>query len=482
SEEESTGEKATARRRSKYMSGAALELNTGPRKEGTRVSLGKRISSFFRGSTNINGKSPNSLPVSSLTQSLSNAAAAAAEDSTTSRSSTPSLTPIDELTPPDRAHSVYIHQRSHSTPDHVGSTGYGQLAPQNSTIEGNRLRTTRDSGFEEASGSGHRRHSSSVAKGPPAHRTSSPQLRPYQPSLENQRRSSHHHKNESLCIDSQQQHQHQQIQRPTAHLQLSTSSPQLPSHVDNELHLPTPQRHNNRHSFMGTDTTNYPSSIASTHKRGNPQNGYASSSSSDTLISKVDRENASVCFQAPSAKKETFTRDARLDPAFSSLVQQHRKDFKTNQRLGGTPQLTTQRHSPQLPGQSPRQRGSIYPLDDPHQVLPPPMLTPGSRRGSNGSQHYVNPSSSPGLYAIDTQTKRLSTGSQYLQQQHPDHPYTGTYGSSSSATAKLSGSQASLLLQHPAGLYFDQALQSSPLAGPQRTSSPKRQSTDFYPR
>ncbi|KAK3823958.1 MAG: hypothetical protein JOS17DRAFT_277483 [Linnemannia elongata] len=33
SDEESTGGKAGARRRSKYMSGAALELNTGPRKE-----------------------------------------------------------------------------------------------------------------------------------------------------------------------------------------------------------------------------------------------------------------------------------------------------------------------------------------------------------------------------------------------------------------------------------------------------------------
>ncbi|KAF9277205.1 hypothetical protein BGZ88_001296 [Linnemannia elongata] len=519
SDEESTGEKAAARRRSKYMSGAALELNTGPRKEETRprtqsnasqtsvlddtdavslnslrsatkkLSLGKRISSFFRGSTNNTGKPSNSFPVSSLTQSLSNGAAAAsaeAEVSANSRSSTPSLTPIDELTPPDRAHSVYIHQRSHSTPDHVGSTGYGhfnsstQPGSQNSTIEDSRLRTARDSGFEEASGRGHRRHSSSIVKGPPAHGTSSPQLQPYQASLENQRRSSHHHKNEGVSIDSQQQHQHQQIRRPTAHLQLSSSSPQLPSHVDNELHLPTPQRHNNRHSFMGTDITNYPSSNASTPKRGNTPTGFASSSSSDTLISKVNREKASVCFQAPSAKKETFTRDAHLDPALSSLVQQHRKDFKTNQRLGGTPQLTPQRHSPQLSGHSPRQRGSLYLQDDSHQVLPPPMLTPGSRRDSNGSQNYVHPSSSPGLYAADTQTRRLSTGNQYLQQQHPNYPYTGTHGSSSSATAKPSGSQGNLSLQHPVGLHYDQALQISPLAGPQKTSSPKRLSTVGY--
>ncbi|KAF9123485.1 hypothetical protein BG015_005312, partial [Linnemannia schmuckeri] len=446
-------------------------------------SLGKRISSFFRGSTNGNSKSPNSLPVSSLTQSLPNAAV---DDSANTRSTTPSLAPVNELTPPDRAHSVYIHQRSHSTPDHVGSTGYAhfnsttQSGSQNSTIEESRHCTAQDSGFEEASGIGHRRHSSSVVKGPPAHGTPSPQLQPYQPSLENQRRSSHHHKNESPYIDPQQQHQHQQTRRPTAHLQLSTSSPQLPSHVDNELHLRTPQRHNSRHSFMGTDMTNYSSPISSTPKRGSTPAGFASSSSSDTLISKVDREKASVCFQAPSAKKGTFTRDAHLDPALSNLVQQHRKDFKTNQRLGGTPQLTPQPHSAQLPGHSPRQRGSMCLVDDSHQVLLPPILTSASRRDSNGSLNYTYPSSSPSLHAVDTQMKRLSTGSQYLQQQHPNHPYVGTHGNSSSGTAKMSGSQGNASLQHPAGLYYDQALQSSPLAGPQKTSSPKRLSTVGY--
>ncbi|KAG0284529.1 hypothetical protein BGZ96_011112 [Linnemannia gamsii] len=228
-----------------------------------------------------------------------------------------------------------------------------------------------------------------------------------------------------------------------------------------------------------TDIANYPSQNFAATKRANTPVGFASSSSSsDTLISKVDREKASVCFQSPSAKKETFTRDAHLDPALSSLVQQHRKDFKTNQRLGGTPQLALQSHSSQFPGNSPRQRGSVYLLDDSHQVLPPSMLVPGSRRDSNGSQNHGYPSSSPGLYAADTQMKRLSTGSQYLQQvqlvqqQHPNYPYSTTHGNSSSGITKLSASQGSLSLQQPAGIYFDQSLQSSPLAGPQKTSSP----------
>ncbi|KAG0203822.1 hypothetical protein BGX33_008893 [Mortierella sp. NVP41] len=518
SDEDSQGDKASARRRSKYMSGAALELNISPRPEGTRarthsnassqtipsdstdsaslkstksatkkLSFGKRISTFFRGSAN---KSPNHAPVSSLTQSLSNAAA---ENTSTSRSTTPSLPPIDELTPPDRAHSVYIHQRSHSTPDHVGSTGYGHFCPsthsggvQNPimTIEESRFHTARDSGFEEANGRGHRRHSSSTAAARMAgsHAASSPQLLPHQTASENQRSSLH--RTEGLHLD-----QHQQLHRRfNNNVQLSTSSPQLPSHADYQLHLPAPQqRHNNRHSFMGmgTDTANYPSPTSSMPKRGSTPVGFASSSSSETLISKVDREKASVCFQAPSAKKDTFTRDTNLDPAFSSLVQQHRKDFKTNQRLGGTPQPSPQPHSPQFPGHSPRQRGSAY-QDDPQQIFPPPGLTPGSRRDSSGSQHYYPPS--PGLYASDTQMKRLSTGSQYLQhiqqqqQQHPNYPYPSINGNSSPGLGKHSGSQGSLSHQIQGGSYyhdqpFQQAPQGSPLSGPQKTSSPKRLSS-----
>jgi hypothetical protein len=82
--------------------------------------------------------------------------------------------------------------------------------------------------------------------------------------------------------------------------------------------------------------------------------------------------------------------------------------------------------------------------------------------------------------------KRLSTGSQYLQQtqlvqqQHPNYPYFTTQGNSSSGITKLSASQGSLSLQQPAGLYFDQAIQSSPLAGPIKTSSPRPQSSVGY--
>ncbi|KAK3809602.1 MAG: hypothetical protein J3R72DRAFT_82089 [Linnemannia gamsii] len=530
------GERAGARRRSKYMSGAALELNTGPRQEETRartlsnaslsgtssdnadtvslnslrsstkkLSLGKRISTFFRGS---NSKATNSAPpVSTLTQSLSNAAAAAAaasgEDSPTSRSTTSSLAPIDELTPPDRvANSLYMHHRSQSSPDHVGRTSFNQNYASTSAMDESRLRTARDSGFEEAGGGkGHRRHSSSIATPAATNNattrtkggalgTSSPQLQPYQPGMENQR-SSLYSRNEGVYID--QQHPQQQHRRLSTNPQLSTSSPQLPSHVDNELQLPAPQRHNNRHSFMSTtDMANYHHhhhsspvlSATTTPKRGSTPLGFAPMSSpGDTLISKVDREKASVCFQAPTTKKETFTRDAHLDPAFSSLVQQHRKDFKTNQRLGGTPQMAPQQiYSPQFQGhQSPRQRVSTYMLDDHHQIMPPPpmMTGAGSRRDSNGSQTYGYPTNSPGLYAVDAQmNKRLSTSSQFLQQaqqqhqqHHPNYPYSGT-------TAKLSGSQGSL--HHPGGLYYDQSLQGSPIAGPQITSSPKHLSSAGY--
>ncbi|KAF9927441.1 hypothetical protein FBU30_003240 [Linnemannia zychae] len=484
SDDEATrGDKNTTSRRSKYMSGAALELNTGPRNQESRVSLGKRISSFFRGS---NTKSSNSAPVSSLTLSLSNAAAVVADDSDNPRSATPSLPPIDELTPPDRIHSVYIHQRSHSTPDHVGSITFNQqgipTTPTRSQspmiTEENRLRTTRDSGFEEVNGKGHRRHSSSIANGRPkiVQASSSPQLQPYQPTPEN-RRASHLtiNKSENLHPDSQQQHR-----RPSTHLQLSTSSPQLPSQIDNELQLPSAQRHNNRHSFMGvTDMNHYAAQGSNIPKRSNTPIGPGISSSGDTLISKVDREKASVCFQAPSAKKETYTRDANLDPALSSLVQQHRKDFMTNQRLGGTPQLAPQPHSPQFP----RQRGSSFHGDDSHhqyqyqhqqqhhQIFPPPMLTAGARRDSGGSMTLGYPSgysssSSPSLHPADTQMKRLSISSQY--QQHSNYPNTVN-------ATKLSGGQGNLSLQQQQQ-HYDPSLQISPLVGPTKTS-PKRLSS-----
>ncbi|KAF9112487.1 hypothetical protein BGX27_003278 [Mortierella sp. AM989] len=510
--DEESGKKSEAKRRSKYMSGTALELNSNgeslralsqlsisdtlPRSaipsisESTdsdsvksdkkKLSLGKRISRFFGG-----GSSKSSDATSSSISSRSSSSSSINESAVTSSTSLP---PIDELAPPSRTHNgLYTHQRSHSTPDQIGKITQSGKNPVNSKME-ERTRKARDSGFQEAGGKGHRRYSSSTTVMPRASgpHSSSPKLHPHSTSnnVNGSGNRSSIYKSEAMHIDQQQQ-----SRRSTQDAPLSTSSPQLRNFSERELQRPPLRDQNHRHSFITAEMTNYAStSTLSPLTPTTPRRSSTPIPASETLISKVDREKASVCFQSPNPKKETYTKDANLDPILSNLVLQHRKDFKTNQRLGGTPQPSAQQqqqqYSPHTLQGSPRARTPSY-LDE-QQIRDPNM-----RRDSNGSQHYyhINGSntaspqlipvmypSSPGLYASDTQMKRLSTGSQHqLPQQQ--HPYL-----SNGHRASFSGSQGSLhqFQSHSQShSQHQQQGQHSPSVGPQRTS-PKRQSSAGY--
>ncbi|GJJ78551.1 hypothetical protein EMPS_10910 [Entomortierella parvispora] len=520
SDEETSAANAEIRRRSKFMSGAPLELNTSkdkprapsrltmtltPPRSATpsmsdkadtvsvksatkKLTLGKRISRFFGGggsskssSTNDTGSTSDiSSPSSSDNGRSGDRSTAGTRTSRASSAASLNLPPVQELTPPERLHgasSLYnMHQRSHSTPEQIGSSQqhpqhHHQNAPAqygaapSLKLEENRLRKARDSGFEEAEGrNGHRRYSSTiVAVGnrgiPPASGASMPNL-------------------------PNQQQLHQQHQ--PRHSQSGSGSPQLRPYSDRESMLQQPppvlSHPNQRHSFMGAELTG--SAPPSPRRSSTPV-----PHSSETLISKVDREKASVCFQQPNVKRDSFIRDSNLDPVLSNLVQQHRKDFKTNQRLGGSLTPTPQ-HPHQQQG-SPRTRSSTYMDEHLHHGQQMPIMLSrdpaGARRDSSASQHQHYFPPSPGLHASDAQMKRLSTSSQMLQQQQ-QHPYgqhhrSQASGSNGSLHQYQQGHPSPQPHHHHHHHHHHQQQQQyhphSPMVGPQRTS-PKRQSSAGY--
>ncbi|KAF9378671.1 hypothetical protein CPB97_009425 [Podila verticillata] len=449
--EDSDEESADIKRRSRFLSGAAIELNSDSAenlramsqlsvssssrpatpsesadsesvKSATKkISFGKRISKLF-GAGNKKALSTPSLSTSSSSSSTSTSPTSS---NIRASSSTISLGPImeqpgldhDTLEAP-RANSLYMHARSHSTPDQIGEASLAQYA----RMEESRLRKARDSGFED--GRGQRRYSgstvptmSSPGGASPRH---SPLLGPQrhiQPSAGNR---SSILRPEPMCIEQAHQgYRHSLVNAP--------SSPQLRAHMDPSSRLSrdgqrspmlrptTPMEEQPR--ARRTTVTDYPMSHSPQHSRNSfmgaeamPRRSSTPTHVSETLISKVDRESASVCFQSPSAKRDSFTRDANLDPALSNLVQQHRKDFKTNQRLGGTP-------TPVHPNQNYHPHHSHFQRHSPrlsavHSEESPMIRDPSARRDSSGSQHHYYPHGlAPEL--TPAQMKRLSTGSQH---------------------------------------------------------------------
>ncbi|KAK3820062.1 MAG: hypothetical protein J3Q66DRAFT_166176 [Benniella sp.] len=442
-----------------------------------KMSLGKRISNFFTGG---NSKSTETASQSS-SSTKSSASSIHGSDMAHARNSTTSLAPIDELvTPPNRAHNVYIHQRSQSTPDKIGNS-HNLSAAQSAKLEDQRLRKARDSGFEELDGK-NRRHSSSipVPRGP-ASRSSSPKPQSHSPASSIHSNHSSIYKGETMYIDQhvQQQQQQQHVRHSTyGNAMLSTSSPQLRVLSDKELHLSALQHQNQRHSFIGAELAHAnPSSTSSPPSA--PRR--CSTPVSEPLISRVDREKASVCFQAPNTRKETFHRDANLDPVLSNMVQQHRRDIMASHRLStaNLPQPSLQQqYSPMLhQGGSPRVRTSLY-MDDPMLMA----REPRARRDSSGSQHLhfgsgMNSPSSPGPHASDAQMKRFSAASQqyHHHQQHHHHEQQHPYFSAGQRMS-FTGSQGSL----PQYASPSQG-QHSPLAGPQRTSPKRASSAGTFP-
>ncbi|KAK3840231.1 MAG: hypothetical protein JOS17DRAFT_10970 [Linnemannia elongata] len=175
---------------------------------------------------------------------------------------------------------------------------------------------------------------------------------------------------------------------------------------------------------------------------------------SETLVSRIDREKSTVCFQVPNAKRDSYSRDANLDPVLTSLVQQHRKDYQTNLRLGGVPEVTPQ----SLPHAQAQTTAQPFVLPQLHSS---PLLTesllpntrdremrgPASRRDSTGPNaspmagpHPTHPlgapnRGTPGLLPTESHSRRLSSS----QIQTALNPYI------SDAKGTYSGSHGNLL-------------------------------------
>ncbi|KAG0335792.1 hypothetical protein BG004_008314, partial [Podila humilis] len=509
SETEDSDDESDVRHRSRFMSGAALELNRDVAADNMRamsrlitgqassrsaapsesadsdsiksatkkLSFGKRISKLFGGGHKKSLPSPSS----SSSSSSSSTSPTSSSVKQQARSSTLSLGPImehsdstserDNPLEAPRVGSLYAHVRSHSSPDQIGEASLAQYAKD----EEIRLRKACDNGFEEGR---QRRHSGSTAPTLSSSPQQSPSLGPHRYPHQNSSSRSSMLRPEPVYIE---QPQLPQLAAPAGYrrsLASAPSSPQLRAYTDPVMQRDTHGQGSPKFQATTpmdgppkarrTTVTDYPMPYHGQHQQSSrssfiggelmmPRRSSSPANVPETLISKVDREKSTVCFQAPSSKRDSFTRDANLDPILSNLVQQHRKDFKTNQRLGGTP-------SPTHPKQQNYQQQHSHPHQlqqyqhSPHMRYhsPPTTSDSSARRGSNGSQHYYNPhqhshatyskSGFPPNELSPVHMKRLSTGSQHHQIQpmptkgSPKHQSSAGYFSSAYIQPQNSGS------------------------------------------
>lgn len=463
-----------------------------------KVSLAKRISRFFGGkSSKSQGDStPSSLTGSSTSSASKSFDAANKKDlskpkkegkrfSAISRISTPTMEVIEEDSKQERSgqqnDNVYAHQRSHSTPEILSPVDLSDKKAQHRAwLEAVRNRNTRDSGFddlESANGEsrtqhGHRRYSSAIT---PIHNGPLPQRPPHQPRSRQSSVSS---------VDLLPYQQQQQLLNNPGESRRSSMSPPSPkSGVD--------ERRRNTMTDGLQPPPQQPSTASSQRRSSTPVVPI-----SQALIDRIDREKSTACFQHP-APKPTFVRDASLDPVLSSLVLQHRQDFKTNQRLGGTgvpaapppPQYPPQLHS------SPVMMDSTLPLvrdRDLHRdrdYRAPRRDSSGSQSSSySPHQHPCNTSTitpapsapgTPALYPTESGsvlTAHVKRHSASQQGQGQGHPYVSGHksdfsGSDGNLLHTTSGAKISPQLQ-PQGFQYNSQ-------GRQR-KAPKRQSSAGY--
>ncbi|KAG0344971.1 hypothetical protein BG005_001540, partial [Podila minutissima] len=430
----------------------------------------KRISRFFGGkSSKSQGDSTSSSSTGSSTSStykssdvtnnkkgLSKPKKEQKRFSAISRISTSTMEVIEEDGKQERSgqqnDNVYAHQRSRSTPEILSPVDLSDKKAQHRAwLEAVRNRNTRDSGCdnsESANGEtrtqhGHRRQSS----------VSSVDLLPYQ-------------------------QQQQQLNNPGESRRSSMPPPSPKSGVDER-----------RRNTM-TDGLQPPQQplTASPERRSSipvvpiPQ----------TLIDLIDREKSTACFQHP-APKPAFVRDACMDPALSNLVQLHRKDYKVNQRLGGTgvpPPPPPSQYPPQLHSSPVMMDSTLPPVRDRDRDYHAPRRDSSGSQNSNYSphQHSVNTSTitpapsapgTPALYPTDSgpvPTAHVKRHSASQQGQGQGYPYVSGHksnfsGSDGNLLYTTSGAKISPQLQ-PQGFQYNSQ-------GRQRTA-PKRQLSAGY--
>lgn len=344
-------------------------------------------------------------------------------------------------------------------------------------MEAHRDRATRDSGFDSESMNGQ-------TQAPPGHRRYSSVITPAQRGPL-QQRSPQSRSRQSSVTDGDSsvdllpyQQQQQQLNNQKGESRRSSLTPPSPKSNGDEQR----RRNTLAEGLQPPQSTAAPQRRSSTPVANTPE----------TLVSRIDRDKSTVCFQHP-APKPVFLRDTNLDPALSSLVQQHRQDFKVNQRLGGTgvpPPPPPPQYPPQLHG-SPVLVDSTLPLVRDRDFHAPRRDSSGSQSSSySPHQHPFNTSSitpvpsapgTPSFYPTESGSvttaygKRVSVQGQG-QVQGQVHPYaighkSNFSGSDGNLLYTQSGAKISPQLQ-PQGFQYNSQ-------GRQRTA-PKRQSSSGY--
>ncbi|KAF8964305.1 hypothetical protein BGZ46_000815, partial [Entomortierella lignicola] len=248
-----------------------------------------------------------------------------------------------------------------------------------SIILENRDRKARDSGFEETvGGQGHRRYSSASS--------TTPTIRPSPGNLNERPR--------SVYIE---QHQQRAPNSPSLYPSgnssenIRSATPQLGSTA-----VLTDEQYRSRRSTLVEPSMRELSQHAINTAAGGGVRRSSAPVISETLVSKIDREKSTVCFQSPAPKRDSYSREANLDPALSNLVQQHRRDYQVNTRLGGTGILPQQQD---VHGMVPRRDSDVSnKSNSPHHL---PVNT-----GSN---------STSAIHTLEQNNKRMS----YIHNQPP---------------------------------------------------------------
>ncbi|KAF9952606.1 hypothetical protein BGZ72_006059 [Mortierella alpina] len=354
-------DQAQSQRRRPRATGGPKELNSSVAAESLRVkkkmSFAKRISRLFGASKSTKIPSTATQPVTIAPASAAPPSSSASAKSDSHRSSaisragTPSLEVIDELGGQElRRPQVYMHPRSQSSPNMVRRNG--QSMCNNSGSNGNLNRysmmaqdtsglKTRDNGFEDDEASGHRRYSS--ANGPSTSASGVGSRVSAVNPIQRQR---------ALSANKYPTIGNRSSVLVGGHLYTDQQQPQHADHYDNKHDSSgTPPSPHSRHP-SDTDTCGTLGMIAPlsedqkrqrratildapSHLVYQPQMTAPSRRSStpvvisETLVSRIDREKSTKCFQTPVPVRDTYSRDAKLDPALSNLVQQHLSETET---------------------------------------------------------------------------------------------------------------------------------------------------------
>ncbi|KAF9910503.1 hypothetical protein EC991_006320 [Linnemannia zychae] len=475
----------------------------------SKVTLAKRISRLFSGGSKSSKKSPSPLS-SDATASTSDI------EEVLQQTKLSSIEVINDVSRQElQLPNMTIHQRSQSSPDHTGITHGHALQ--------SRRAATRENSLDAIEVGNHRRYSSSTGPSAPTTPTTPTSSFPYQRQRSPSTTNSLQHSNRSSVSGIEDTDLNQQPYRPYSQDQRHTplGSPVLEG-VSTSTHSrnssdnvggtsPRPTTPMEDHLRARRSTVNDASSMLPVPARAAPPRRSSTPLVvSETLVSRIDREKSTVCFQTPSTKRDSYSRDANLDPALTSLVQQHRKDYQTNLRLGGVPESIPQ-SMPHIPihatsqpfllpqiNSSPLLMNSVLPIAQNH--------VPASRRDSNVPLLIPSPLAGPqSTHASGVPTP--GTPGPFLAESHPHrasgshvqgghHPYTEAKGLSSGShgnllnaaavsSAKLQQQQQQLQqsqnhhqFQHPSPQLTPQGQQVS--QGKHHRPNPKRQPGSGY--